>query len=198
MKSKSYKFLLNLQNHSVLTFQLAMRRNELLIALVLIAGATKLAFVSGGCSIPKLEYPIPMRDDYNKTVKSLCFINKPDTYFGSLQYCKTRSMNLMVLNNLFEQTTFNNLIGDLFGEDDPMVFRIDGLWFNNQWKTVNGTGPALASGLQWWKGSTAWCNGDSAAVTNVAWPMMKLFPQRLYLDGFTKTMKMYYFCEYKA
>lgn len=102
----------------------------------------------------------------------------------------------MVLNNASVQATFNEFVGDVFGEGYNMAIRVDGLWFNGQWRTSNGTGPALPSGLQWWKGSTAWCGGDSAAVTNVAWPMMKLIPKRLYLDGLDKLMPLYYFCEY--
>lgn len=175
-----------------------MGRNEVLITLFSLAAfGTVLVKAQAKCNMPKVEYPIPLVDDYNKTVKELCLIAKPASYASAFSYCKSRQMSLLKLENLDTQKVLQNFLLDALGDGGNMAFRIDGLWVNNAWKSENGAGATLSADLKWWKGSTAWCGGNSAVITNVAWPMMKLLPGKMYLDGLSKDMQLYYFCEYK-
>lgn len=175
-----------------------MGRNEVLITLFSLAAfGIVLVKAQAMCNLPKVEYPLPLVDDYNKTLKNLCLIAKPAAYAGAFNYCKSRQMSLVKLDSLAVQKALQNFLSDALGDAGNMAFRVDGLWTNNAWKTENGAGATMPADLKWWKDSQAWCGGNSAVVTNVAWPMMKLLPKKMYLDGLSKDMQLYYFCEYK-
>lgn len=179
---------------------LAMGRNEVVIALfclVVCATVSVRAQSTAKCNMPKVEIPVPLKGSNNQTVKELCLITKPATYTAAVKYCKSRSMQLIKLDNPSVQKDFSNFLYDLFGKAGMFAFRVDGVWFKNKWMTEDGAGKPMASDLKWWNGNKAWCESNSATVTNIAWPMMKLLPGKMYLDGLPREFELYYWCEYK-